>query len=71
LHAICLSINQYSYATAQYFAKVFLYMPFLVKLHNELGDNTLTHSILLNLDPCIRPCFHYIERHQHVLSLDL
>jgi len=30
-------------------------MKFSVKLHNELGDNTLTYSVLLLLDPLIPP----------------
>ena len=43
-------------------------MKFWVKLHNELGDNTLTHSGLLFLDPLIPPCFHYIDHHQRLFS---
>ena len=46
-------------------------MKFLVKLHNELGDNTVTHSVLLFLDPVIPPCFNYINCHQSVFNLFL
>ena len=38
-------------------------MKLIVKLHNELGDNTLMDSFLLCLDPLIPPRFHYIDRH--------
>ena len=55
--------------TAQYSPIILLKMKFSVKLRNELGDNTLTHSVLHFLDPHIRPRFQYIERHQHLFSL--
>ena len=38
-------------------------MKFSVKLHNELGDNTLPHSVLLDLHPLIPSHFHYIHCH--------
>jgi len=44
-------------------------MKFSDKLHNELGDNTLTLSdlhFLNNLIPCR---FHYIDCHQRLFSL--
>jgi len=44
-------------------------MTFSVKLHNQLGDNILTHSVLLFLVPLIPRCYHYIDRHQRLFSL--
>ena len=41
-------------------------MIFSVKLHNGLGENTLTHCGQLFLDPLIPPCFHYIDCHRSV-----
>ena len=69
LPTIPLFINQLSHATAQYSPIILHYMKFLVKLHNELGENTLTHSGRLFLDPIIPPRFHYIDCHQCLFSL--
>jgi len=44
-------------------------MKFLVKLHNELGDNTLTHSLWRCLDPLIPPRFNHIDCHQCLFCL--
>jgi len=68
---ILLFINQYSQATAQYLPKIFLYMKFSVKLHNEPGENTLTHSVQLVRYPLTPPRFHCADHHQYLCSLIL
>jgi len=69
LPTIALFIDQYSHATGRYSSIIHLQIQCLVKLHNELGDNTLTHSVLLFFDPLNPPCFHYIDLHQRLFNL--
>jgi len=69
LSTIALCIDQYSHATGQYSSLLHLWINCSVKLHNELGENTLTHSVLLFPNPCIPSCFHYIDHHQHLLNI--
>ena len=69
LPAIDLFIDQDSHVTGQYSSIIPLSIKCLVILHTELGDNTLTHSVLLLLDPLIPLCFHYIDCHQPLFNL--
>jgi len=55
--------------TAQYSPIIILQMKCSAKQHNELGDNTLTHSVRLFLDPNIPPHFHQIDCQQHLFIL--
>jgi len=55
--------------TGQYSSIILLKIQCSVKLHNELGDTTLTHSDLLSLELLIPPGFHYIHRHQRLVNL--
>jgi len=56
-------VDKYSFATGQHSSVIIFQIQFVVKLHNELDDITLTHSVLLFFDPLIHPRFHYIDRH--------
>ena len=66
---MALFINHYSHATGQYSSIIHLKIKCSVKLHDELGKNTLTHSVRLVLDPLIPPRFDYMDRHQRFFDL--
>jgi len=71
LPAIALFIDEYSHRTGQYSSILHLQIKCSVKIHNELSENTLTHSVLLFLDPRIPPRVHYTDHHQCRFNLDL
>jgi len=68
LPAILLFINQYLLVTVQYAPIIFLDIKVSVKLHERPGENTSTYSVVLCLNPLIRPRFHCMDSHQHQSS---
>jgi len=68
LPGILLFINQYSPVTAKYPPIIVLYMKISVKQHQELGENSLTDSVLCFLDPVIPPSVHCIDRVHHLFG---